>query len=496
MMTKLSKIMPEKVISITGNIDINISGIAYDSRKVREGFLFVALAGQNVDGNAFLFDAIERGAAAIITEGNRKNIEIPVIKVDNARAALSEISKKYFNDPSSKLKLIGITGTKGKTTISYMTQAILKQAYEKAFRIGTVEYDMDYAILPAANTTPESLVISSLLNSALDHNINAGVIEVSSHSLKNHRVDDISFCSAGFTNLSLEHTEFHPDMDDYFLTKSTLFLERGTKEKPCVIGIDDDYGTRLAKKCKADGKNVITVSIVNPEADIFAKAIEMSGMKTHFSIVYKNSCHECNISLAGSFNVFNALMAAGLCHSIGIEWNTIITGLESVKRVPGRFESIKNSNGFNVIVDYAHSPAAMENVLKTVRPFTNGRVITVFGCGGNRSHEKRPIMGKIAYQNSEITIVTSDNPRKENPSAIIEQILDGINSEKKIVGKEVYSEADRLEAIKMALKSAKSGDTVVIAGKGHETGQTFADKTIPFDDREVVRAFFRGDDEV
>jgi UDP-N-acetylmuramoyl-L-alanyl-D-glutamate--2,6-diaminopimelate ligase len=285
-------------------------------------------------------------------------------------------------------------------------------------------------------------------------------------------------------------------MDDYFLTKSSLFLERSTHEKPCIIGIDDDYGVKLAKKCKASGKKVLTVSIINPEADIFAKSIQMSGMETKFSIIFAGNSYECNLHMAGSFNIFNALMAAGLCNAIGIEWETIIAGLESVKRVPGRFETIKNADGFNVIVDYAHSPAAMENVLKTVRPFTKGRVITVFGCGGNRSHEKRPIMGKIAYQNSEITIVTSDNPRKENPAAIIEQIMDGIESEKKQAGKEVYSEADRLVAIKMALKAAKAGDTVVIAGKGHETGQTFADKTIPFDDREVVRAYFRGEDEI
>ncbi|GAB4271260.1 MAG: UDP-N-acetylmuramoyl-L-alanyl-D-glutamate--2,6-diaminopimelate ligase [Candidatus Rifleibacteriota bacterium] len=489
-MKTLRSILPGNVVSTTGILDIEITGIAFDSRQVHKGYLFCALSGHNIDGNAFIFDAIERGAAAIVTEASRKNIEVPVVKVDNARKALSEISRKFYDDPSEKIKLIGITGTKGKTTITYLTQSILKKAFDKAFRIGTVEYDMEYETILARNTTPESQVIFSMLDQALKNGIKYGVMEVSSHALKTWRVEDVSFSVAGFTNLSLEHTEFHPDMDDYFNTKKRLFLELKKADKPAIIGIDNDYGKKLADELKELGKPVYTVSVHDTQADFYTKNQKMTGLSSDFEICHGNEVHSCHINLAGEFNIINALMAAALCKFAGADWNSITAGISSLKNVPGRFETIKNDRGINVIVDYAHSPAALENVLKTVRPITKKKVIVVFGCGGNRSQEKRPVMGKIAYENADIIVVTSDNPRKEQPESIIEQILMGIPKESD-KQKTVLKEVDRKAAILKALSMADAGDSVVIAGKGHETGQYFADRTIPFDDREVARNFFK-----
>ncbi len=494
-MKTLRNILPGNVLSTTGVLDVEISGIAFDSRKVHKGYLFCALSGNNIDGSAFIFDAIERGAAAVVTEASRKNIEVPVVKVENARKALSEISCKFYEDPSEKLYLFGITGTKGKTTITYIIQSILRRVHGRAFRIGTVEYDMEYETIQATNTTPESQVICSMLDQALKNGIKHGVMEVSSHSLKTWRVEDLAFSVAGFTNLSLEHTEFHTDMDDYFNTKKRLFFDLRKKGKPAIIGVDNDYGQRLAQELKAAGQNVKTVSVHNTDADYHSVNQKMTGFSSDFEIFHHGQKHTCHMNLAGEFNIFNALMAAAMCHSSGISWEEICAGISGLKNVPGRFESIKNDAGINVIVDYAHSPAALENVLKTVRPITRNRVIAVFGCGGNRSQEKRPIMGKIACENADVVVVTSDNPRKEQPEAIIEQIMAGI-AEPESLTKTIIREVDRKSAILKALKMAASGDTVVIAGKGHETGQYFADRTIPFDDREVARSYFKaGKDE-
>lgn len=490
-MKTLRNILPSNVVSTTGALDIEITGIAFDSRKVTKGSLFVALPGQHIDGSAFIFDALERGAAAVLTEASRKNIEVPVIKVDNARQSLSEISAKFYDNPSEKIKLIGVTGTKGKTTITYLTQSILKKAFNHAFRIGTVEYDMEFEKVPATNTTPESQVLQSLCNQAMQNGIKHGIMEVSSHSLKTWRVEHISFAVAGFTNLSLEHTEFHPDMNDYYSAKKRLFTDLSARDKTCVIGIDDDYGKKMAEDCRNAGLKTFTVSVHNHSADFYCENLAMTGTSCSFSICHASEKHPCQINLAGEYNVFNAIMAAAMSFSAGADWPAITSGLTALKCVPGRLEAIHNEIGVNVIVDYAHSPAALENVLKAVRPITRNKLITVFGCGGNRSHEKRPVMGKVAFQNSDVVVITSDNPRKEDPEAIIEQIVSGIQSEIEENTKPVLREVERKAAIFKALKMAVAGDTVVIAGKGHETGQYFADRTIPFDDREVARSFFR-----
>lgn len=489
-MTTLKDILPSNTIETVGNLDIEITGIAFNSKNVKKGDLFVALSGSNIDGCVFLFDAIVHGAVAAIIESNRKNIEIPIVKVNNARAALSEISAKFYGNPSEKVELIGITGTKGKTTISYMVQSILRKAYGKAFRMGTIDYDMEYDIIPANNTTPESQVIQSLMSEAVKNGINHGIMEVSSHSLKMWRVENVNFSAAGFTNLSLEHTEFHHDMNDYYEAKRRLFLDLPHKNKKNVIGIDNEYGLKLAKECKQANLDVFTVSISDNNADIFSTSVDMKANGSAFTLHCKEEQKDCQIHLSGEYNIFNALMAAGLCYSLGINIDTICEGLDDLKAVPGRLEPIENDKGINIIVDYAHSPDALKNVLSALKPITEKKLITVFGCGGNRSHEKRPVMGKTALEWSDIVIVTSDNPRREDPKSIIENIMEGINSKNIPENKNVYQIQDRKEAIFKALTIAEAGDTVLIAGKGHETGQYFSDHTVPFDDREVARSFF------
>ncbi|PKL48011.1 MAG: UDP-N-acetylmuramoyl-L-alanyl-D-glutamate--2,6-diaminopimelate ligase [Candidatus Riflebacteria bacterium HGW-Riflebacteria-2] len=494
-MKTLRSILPSNTVSTTGVLDIEIGGIAFDSRYVRKGDLFVALNGQHIDGSAFIFDAIERGAAAVITESSRKNIEVPVVKVKDARQALSEVSGEFYDNPSQKVKLLGITGTKGKTTITYLAQAILKKAFGHAFRIGTVEYDMEVQKIPASNTTPESQVLHSLIDMALRNGIKQGVVEVSSHSLKTWRVEHLHFAVAGFTNLSIEHTEFHPDMNDYFNAKKRLFTDIAALDKPCIISIDDEYGKKMANECKAAGVNVKTLSLLDNSADFYCENLKLSGIGSDFVFCHGGAKQPCHINMPGEYNVFNALMAGAMCMAIGADITAVSNGIGAVKHVPGRLEAIINDQGINVVVDYAHSPAALENVLKAMRPVTKNRLITVFGCGGNRSLEKRPIMGKVAVKYSDMVVVTSDNPRKEQPEAIIEQIMQGINEAGIEGDKKVIQDTDRKSAIFKALEAAKSGDTVVIAGKGHETGQYFADRTIPFDDREVARSFFRKPDE-
>ena len=492
-MKTLRSILPSNIEITNGDLDVEINGIEYDSRKIKKGNLFVALPGTKIDGSSFIYDVLERGAAAVIFESNRKNIESAAVKVKNARQALSETSALFYDNPSQSMSVYGITGTKGKTTISYIIQNILKQAYNNAFRIGTVEYDLGYEKLPAANTTPESAALQKMCFNALQHGITHGIIEVSSHALKNWRVENMTFAVAGFTNLSLEHTEFHPDMEDYFNTKKRLFTEIASKNKPCLIGIDCDYGVRMAKECKEAGLNVKTVSVHDKSADYYCDNIHMVGSGSDFTICTSNGeRNHCHISMAGEFNVFNAVMAAAMCNSNGVDWNYICSGIMSLEHVPGRLESIPNNKGINVVVDYAHSPASLDNVLKAMRGLTKGKLITVFGCGGNRSREKRPIMGKVAFENSDIIVVTSDNPRNEQPHEIIDQIVKGIPEEHG--EKVIIVDSDRRNAIFAALDRAQEGDSVIIAGKGHETGQYFGDKVIPFDDREVAREYFEARD--
>ncbi|MFZ2958353.1 MAG: UDP-N-acetylmuramoyl-L-alanyl-D-glutamate--2,6-diaminopimelate ligase [Candidatus Ozemobacteraceae bacterium] len=471
-----------------GSQKIPIEGIAFDSRKVRPGYLFVALPGANIDGAKFIDEAIAKGAVAIVTEQPLSGLEaISAARVRDARRSLSAIAAEFYDHPSRKTILLGITGTKGKTTTTYLLQEMLKKHFGNAFRFGTVEYDLGFDKRPAKNTTPESLDLMALIEETRGRGIKAGVMEVSSHALKTARVENLHFAAAGFTNLSLEHTEFHPTMEDYYQAKRRLFTDLLPAGKPAVIAIDDAWGERLAQECSERGIPVTTVSLKKQAARLFVDDIEMTGSGSRFAMITNGLRIPCSIRMPGSFNLMNALMAAALARAVGVDWPAIISGLENLSHVPGRFETIANSRGLTVIVDYAHSPASLENVLKAVRPLAKGRVITVFGCGGNRSHEKRPVMGRIAATLSDVTIVTSDNPRDEKPEDIIATIRTGIESTSPGERGIIIIEVDRRAAIEQALNMAVTGDVVLIAGKGHETGQIFAGKTIPFDDRDVAR---------
>ncbi|MBF0499036.1 MAG: UDP-N-acetylmuramoyl-L-alanyl-D-glutamate--2,6-diaminopimelate ligase [Candidatus Riflebacteria bacterium] len=477
-------------LELRGSPQTPVEGIAFDSRKLRRGDLFVALSGTNIDGAKFIGEAVARGAAAIITEHAIADIGIiPAVRVADARRALSSLAAEFYEHPSRKAVVIGITGTKGKTTTTYLLQSILKNHFGRAFRFGTVEYDLWFDRRPAKNTTPESLDVTALIEEARINGVHAGVMEVSSHALKTARVEDLHFAAAGFTNLSLEHTEFHPNMEDYYQTKRHLFFDLLPSGKTAVIAIDDTWGDRLARECCERGIPVSTVSLLDHTARIFAQNIEMTGSGSSFIIVAQGLRIPCTIRMPGAFNVMNALMAAALARSVDIDWPAIKAGLESVSNVPGRFETITNTRGLTVIIDYAHSPASLENVLKAVRPIAKGHVLTVFGCGGNRSHEKRPLMGRLAATLSDVTIVTSDNPRDERPEDIVAEIMAGITPLSVTERGSVKIEIDRRLAIEAAIEMAKPGDIVLIAGKGHETGQTFAGKILPFDDREVAREF-------
>ncbi|RCK81331.1 MAG: UDP-N-acetylmuramoylalanyl-D-glutamate--2,6-diaminopimelate ligase [Candidatus Ozemobacter sibiricus] len=483
---------PRTVLASRGHQDVPISSVTFDSRQVSPGSLFVALPGATVDGATFIDDAIRRGAAAIVTEIPIDGLPVPAIQVPDARRALSEIACTFYGHPSSRMTVIGITGTKGKTTTTYLIQSILRRAHGQAFRLGTVEYDLGFTRLPARNTTPESLELVSLLAQALKKGVTAGVMEVSSHALKTWRVEDLTFAAAGFTNLSLEHSEFHPTMEDYYQAKRRLFLELLPRGRPAVIGIDDEWGRRLAEDCRQAGIRFRTLSLTNPQADFVAADLAPNAVSQRFTLVAQGQRIPIDLPLVGSFNVANAMMAAALCQGLGIPWAAITEGLATVGTVPGRFETIPNARGLTVIVDYAHSPAALQNVLAAARPLTKGRLITVFGCGGNRSREKRPVMGRLSATLSDITVVTSDNPRKEKPEDIIAEIMAGITPLAPTERGEVQVEPDRRKAIALAIGLARPGDLVLIAGKGHETGQTFADRTIPFDDREVAREYLEG----
>jgi UDP-N-acetylmuramoyl-L-alanyl-D-glutamate--2,6-diaminopimelate ligase len=468
---------------------VPIGHLVFDSREVQPGCLFVALTGTSNDGHEFIPEAIKRGAAAILAERDPGPVGVPVILRPNTRRELSRLADVFYDHPSRRLKLVGITGTKGKTTITYLMQAILQRHFGPTLRLGTVEYDLGFTRRPARNTTPESAQIAAMLAEAHQHRVKAGVMEVSSHALCTYRVEDIRFAAVGFTNLSLEHTEFHSSMEEYYSAKERLFLELRRNTQPAVVMIDDDWGLRLAQACRDRWVPLVTVSLDRPEADLHAAEIGMGARGTDFVVCRGAERHRFHHHLVGRFNVRNALLAIGLARSLGIPWPVIQQGLLDVAVVPGRFETVSHAGEFLVVVDYAHSPAALENVLQTARPLTAGRLITVFGCGGNRSREKRPEMGRIAALNSDVCIITSDNPRQEDPQDIIAQIVAGIEPLPPGKRAKVSIEVDRREAIGQAIRLAGPKDTIIIAGKGHETGQTFADHTVPFDDREVAASF-------
>ncbi len=458
--------------------DRNIIGIVHDSRRVNQGYLFVAIKGHSVDGHNFVMDAIERGAVAIVTE---KKLDLPPgtpqLVVSDARKALSVLSHYFYGEPSSKITITGITGTNGKTTTSYLIKSIIESAGAQAGLIGTILYQINQRLIPSVETTPESVELHAFLSEMLAFDIKYAVMEVSSHALVQHRTSDINFRTAVFTNLSHEHLDYHRTVTAYRDAKARLF-EGLSKKSFAILNADEPNSKHFASRTQAQ---IIWYGMKN-KAEVTAEVIFRTINNTEFRLCCPKGEVIISSQLIGDHNVYNALAAAANALALGFDLETIKKGIEAVSSVRGRLETIECGQKFRVFIDFAHTPDALQTVLTTLRPLTKGRIILVFGCGGNRDREKRPKMGHIAETYSDLFWITSDNPRSEDPVNIINEIETGITS-----GSYYRIQPDRRLAIEEALSEAKKNDTILIAGKGHERCQIFNGTVIPFDDRDVVK---------
>ena len=471
----LSQLLPTTEAVGPEGLRAQVTGIAYRSDRVRPGDAFFCVPGFVHDGHEFAADAAARGASVLVTSHMVDIPAIPQVVVADTRQALALASAVFFGDPSHRMALVGVTGTNGKTTTAYIIDSILREAGHTTGIVGTVETRIAGAREPAGRTTPESRDLQALLAHMIDEGVDAAVMEVSSHAIDLHRVDGVRFAVAAFTNLSQDHLDYHPSIEEYFSVKSRLF--RHVAPDSQVVNIDDEHGRRLVVQTGAEW----TVG-VSPEARVRATRIEMGLRSTSLDLVTPQGTRRLALPLTGAFNVSNALVAAGCGLALGIPLDTVVAGLEAAPQVPGRLERIEEGQPFAVFVDYAHTPDGLEKAITAVRAVTAGRVITVFGCGGDRDPAKRPLMGHAAASLSDIAIVTSDNPRSEDPVGIILQVEDGMTH----CAASKHVEVDRRHAIGLALSLAREGDAVLIAGKGHEDYQIFADRTIHFDDREVA----------
>jgi UDP-N-acetylmuramoyl-L-alanyl-D-glutamate--2,6-diaminopimelate ligase len=460
---------------ICGNSEIEINKIQYDSRKLSQNDLFVCIEGYNTDGHNYIKSALKSGAVAVICTKVPEDLpECTVIKVKESRKVLALIAANYYEHPEKKLKLIGITGTNGKTTSSYMIKKILESCGEKVGLIGTIANYIGDEKLESSRTTPESLELFQLFNQMIEKGVTYCVMEVSSHSLYLNRVYGIQFNEGIFTNLTQDHLDFHKSFENYYNAKLILFKN----SKNAIINMDDKYGNKVYDDLES---NKITYGI-NENVDLKAKNIKLHSRGIEFDMYYLDEYVHINLNIPGRYNIYNALGSAGACLLEGFTMEQVKIGLEALKAVPGRCEAVESDMNldFDIIIDYAHTPDALENILETAREFTENRLISVFGCGGDRDGSKRHIMGEVATRMSDVAIVTSDNPRSEEPRKIIEDILKGIEKDNYITIE------NRKEAIKKAISIAKKGDVIVIAGKGHEDYQVLKEGKIHFDEREIV----------
>lgn len=488
---KLSDLIEGVAInSVPVDMSVEITGVAYDSRDVTPGTLFVAIRGFKTDGHMYINDALTRGASALLIEDNytdmTSGISVPVLTVSDSRKAISQIAINYYGNPSKGLKLIGVTGTNGKTTTTHLIRSILEQSDYKVGLIGTISYSDGSAVSSANHTTPEAMEFHKLLRDMADNGCRFAVSEVSSHALSLRRVYGTAFDIAVFTNLTQDHLDFHKDMEDYFQAKAGLFSDMAP-DKRAVLNIDDPYGRRLMRmtRCPAYSYSI------KDAADIKAEKIKLTIDGTAFDAITPAGVISVRSRLVGIFNVYNILAAIGAAVACNIRPEKISSGIYSLSCVPGRFEKLDSGMGFYVVVDYAHTENALRLLLEAACQFTPRRIITVFGCGGDRDRGKRPLMGKAAVELSDYVIVTSDNPRTEDPQKIIEEIESGIKAamkdkRKKASGYRVIT--DRTKAIEEAVNMAEEGDLVVIAGKGHENYQITGNKKSHFDDKEEAIA--------
>src|SRR5436190_7938463 len=472
------------LVRVEGSLDREVAGIVYDSRRVTPGMVFVAIPGVHVDGHDFINTAIDRGAAAIICEKNGfSSPRATKIKVPDVREALARASASFYQHPSSKLQVIGVTGTNGKTTVAFMVKQMLEAAGYKTGLLGTVRYEIGDRVIPAARTTPESLEIHQMMAQMLSSGCQACVMEVSSHALEQKRVAGIEFDVQIFTNLTQDHLDYHGTMENYFGAKQKLFTKtaNGSKKGTVVINIDDASGARLATESDVSVK--LTYGIRNA-ASIRATKIELAADASRFTMETPGKSFACKLPLIGRHNIYNALAATGASVALGIAPAKIQSVLNKMQAVPGRLESVSTGQPFAVFVDYAHTDDALHNVLTTLREITKGRLFVLFCCGGSRDSGKRAKMGRVAAEFADYTYITSDNPRKEKPELIAQQIEEGFRTVKQ---GDYTVELDRKRAISEIISLAQPGDTVLLAGKGHETYQEFEDTIVPFDDRVYAR---------
>lgn len=469
-----------QAIRVEGNLQRDVAGITYDSRRVTPGMVFVAVRGQNVDGHDYIASAIDRGAAAIICEQNGfSSLRAAKVKVADSREALARVAAAFYQHPSRKMKMVGVTGTNGKTTVSFLVKRILDIAGQQTGLIGTVRYEVGDRMIPAHRTTPEALETQQMLSQMLRAGCKACVMEVSSHALDQGRVHGVDFDVCIFTNLTQDHLDYHEDMEAYYQAKKKLFspLLSGGKQSTAVINIDDAFGDRLSRESELE----INLSYgVNENARLRAVNVQLGASATRFTVEADNRRFDITLPLIGRHNVYNALAAIGAALALEVKIEHIQQALGSIPPVPGRLEAVTAGQPFGVFVDYAHTDDALRNVLATMRELTKGRLLLAFGCGGSRDTGKRAKMGKVAAELADHTIITTDNPRKEKPEAIAAMIEEGFRS----VRTDGYQvELDRSRAIDEVIRMAQPGDLVLIAGKGHETYQEFQDTVVPFDDR-------------
>ncbi len=456
--------------------NIDITGIAYDSRAVMQGNVFVCVKGFETDGHKYVDSAIKNGAAIIVAQ-DKIDVNVPVIYVENTRRTLADIACTYYGNPSENFKLIGITGTNGKTTTTYLIKSILEEAGLCVGVIGTNQNIIGDKVLLTQSTTPttpNSLELQQLFAEMAQSRADCVVMEVSSHALDLDRVRGCSFDVGVFTNLTQDHLDFHKTMENYKNAKAKLF----DISKKGVINTDDIHGSDIAKSTACD---IFSVG-VDAECDFKASDINISANGVDFKVSYNSKAYDMHLCIPGKFSVYNAICAAGAALSIGIDIDTIKQGLLNATGVIGRLEVVPTNTDYTVIIDYAHTPDGLENIIKATKEFAKGKVITLFGCGGDRDNSKRSVMGEIAGKLSDFCIVTSDNPRTENPEAIIDMIEDGIKKSTS----DYIRITDRRQAIKFALKNANEGDVIILAGKGQETYQIIGKEKFDFDERVVV----------
>ncbi len=468
--------------TIEGSTEIDIAGIAYDSRQVGKNFLFAAMPGQRADGAAFVADAVARGASAVLSEKMpAKHNGVTNIVVENSRAALADVAAAFYRFPAAHLKMAGVTGTNGKTTTAFLLKHICDAALLRCGLIGTVRYEIGERRLPAPRTTPESLDLQDLLYQIRSAGCKAAVMEVSSHALTQDRVRGVEYDVAIFTNLTQDHLDYHKSMDAYFEAKARLFtgLQQQRKKGRAVINIDDRYGARLLGMLPRD--SVAITYGVGQKADFRASNLRMDFSGASYQLDYREKSYLVRLPLIGRFNMYNSLAAVASASLLGIDVRSAVLSLANAPSVPGRLEPVPGRKQFKVFVDYAHTDDALRNVIRTLRDVSPNRLIVVFGCGGNRDRAKRPLMAAAVEELADWAIVTSDNPRNEAPEDIIADIETGFSHH----NYEVI--VDRRVAINKAIAMADVRDVVLIAGKGHETYQEFADHVAPFDDVAVAR---------